>query len=209
MPLRAKSTSDRLSGRALPLEDLRDLEVLDAVAGDAHITQRSLASRLGIALGLTNLYIKRLARKGFIKCVNVQPNRLRYLITPTGVAEKTRLTYEFMQYSLYLYARVRRHLCATLQQCAVENRTQIALYGTGEAAELAYLAIAELGLNLVAIFEGGSSKQFLGRHVQALEEVGGVTFDLLVVATLERSESIVERLVQLGVDRERLVMLRR
>ncbi len=209
MASRAKSTADRLNGRGLPLEDLRDLEVLDAVAGDAHITQRSIASRLGIALGLTNLYVKRLVRKGYIKCVNVQPNRLRYLITPTGVAEKTRLTYEFMQYSLYLYSQVRRHLGATLQQYAVENRRHIALYGTGEAAELAYLAITELGLDLVAIFDGETSKQFLGQRVRPIQEHRDVAFDLLVVATLERSDRIVEQLVQLGVERERLVTLRR
>ena len=68
--------------------------MLEAVAGNERITQRTLARRLGIAVGLTNLYLKRLARKGFIKFVNVRPNRIVYLVTPKGIAEKTRLTYE-------------------------------------------------------------------------------------------------------------------
>jgi len=76
----------------LDLESHRDLRVLEAVAADGRTTQRRLSHQLGIALGLTNLYLKRLARKGFIKCVNVRANRVRYLITPTGIAEKTRLT---------------------------------------------------------------------------------------------------------------------
>ncbi len=83
---------------AMRVEDHRNLQALEAIAEDSRITQRTLSSRLGIALGLTNIYLRRLVRKGYIKCVNVQSNRLRYLLTPKGIAEKTRLTYEFMQY---------------------------------------------------------------------------------------------------------------
>src|SRR5689334_11339195 len=88
----------------------RDLQALEAIAENDRITQRRLSTRMGIALGLTNLYLRRLIRKGYVKCVGVKPNRLRYLLTPTGIAEKTRLSYEFMDYSLHLYGHVRRHL---------------------------------------------------------------------------------------------------
>ena len=81
----------------------RELKVLEAIADDERLTQRGLATRLGIALGLTNLYLKRLVRKGYVKCVNVHSNRVLYLITPKGIVEKTRLTYEFMEYSLQVY----------------------------------------------------------------------------------------------------------
>ena len=94
----------------MDLEAHRDLKLLEAVHEDAHVTQRGLASKLGIALGLANIYLRRLMRKGYIKVANVQPNRLTYLITPRGIAEKARLTYEFMDYSLHLYKEVRQHL---------------------------------------------------------------------------------------------------
>ncbi len=44
---------------SMDVESRRELTVLDAVARDQHITQRSLAAKLGIALGLTNIYLKR------------------------------------------------------------------------------------------------------------------------------------------------------
>ena len=94
----------------MDIEAHRDLKLLEAVEADSRVTQRGLATRLGIALGLTNVYLRRLARKGYIKCVNVQSNRISYLITPRGIAEKARLTYEFMDYSLHLYREVRQHL---------------------------------------------------------------------------------------------------
>jgi hypothetical protein len=141
--------------------------------------------------------------------VNVQSNRLRYLLTPKGIAEKTRLTYEFMEYSLYLYGQVRMHLRTVLEPYVRENRRRLAVYGTGEAAELAYLSIAELALELVAIFDGAGGGRFLGQPIRDIEDHREVAFDLLIVATLERSEPIVQRLVDLGVEPERLVTLRR
>ena len=113
----------------MDLEDRRNLQALEAIAEDAHITQRTLAGQLGMALGLTNLYLKRLVRKGYVKAVNVQSNRLRYLLTPTGIAEKTRLTFEFMEYSLFLYGQVRQHLRTVLQSAVHENKQRIAVCG--------------------------------------------------------------------------------
>src|SRR3954464_6588535 len=114
----------------MDIEGHRDLQLLEAVERNARITQRTLANQLGIALGLTNTYIKRLVRKGCIKCVNVQSNRLAYLITPRGVAEKARLTYEFMQYSLQLYKDVRRHLQGVVRSRAADGQ-RVAIYGRG------------------------------------------------------------------------------
>jgi DNA-binding MarR family transcriptional regulator len=198
------------SGRreAIDVEDRRNLQALEAIAQDAHITQRTLSTKLGMALGLTNIYLRRLVRKGYVKCVNVQSNRLRYLLTPTGIAEKTRLTYEFMEYSLFLYGQVRQHLRTVLEPAVRQNRRRIAIYGTGEAAELAYLSITELGLELVAVFDGSVAGRFLGQVVRPIEQHPEVAFDLLLIASLERAEPMVEQFVKLGIERERLVTLR-
>ena len=106
----------------MDIEARRHLRLLEAVEEDSRVTQRGLAAKLGIALGLTNIYLKRLVRKGYIKCVNVQSNRLSYLITPRGIAEKVRLTYEFMDYSLHLYGEVRQHLRGMLHECAASGQ---------------------------------------------------------------------------------------
>jgi DNA-binding Lrp family transcriptional regulator len=191
----------------MDVEAHRDLQLLEAVEQNARVTQRTLASHLGIALGLTNIYIKRLVRKGYIKCVNVQPNRIAYLITPRGVTEKARLTYEFMQYSLHLYKDVRRHLHGVLSDRAADGQ-RLAIYGRGEAAELAYLSLRELGLEPVAIFDeaGGT---FLGMAVRDILEHASVPFDLLIVGSLDRDNKSLERLIALGIAPERLVTLRK
>lgn len=192
----------------MDLEAQRNLQTLEAIANDAQITQRTLADKLGIALGLTNIYVRRLVRKGYVKCVNVQSNRLRYLLTPTGMSEKARLTYEFMEYSLQLYGQVRQHLRAVLEPAVHSNRRRIAIYGTGEAAELAYLSMTELGLELAAVFGSESGGRFLGQPVRAIDTHRDASYDLLLVATLDRSDAIVETLVRAGVDRDRIVTVR-
>ena len=141
----------------------RELKVLEAIAQDERTTQRGLASQLGMALGLANLYLKRLVRKGYIKCVNVRSNRVRYLITPRGIAEKSLLTYEFMEYSLQVFRQGRQRLKVMLRPYATRPARRIAVYGTGEAAELAYLCLKELGLEPVAVFERQRGGNFFGR----------------------------------------------
>ena len=190
----------------MDIEAHRDLQLLEAVEANARVTQRSLANKLGIALGLTNIYIRRLVRKGYIKCVNVQSNRIAYLITPRGVTEKARLTYEFMEYSLHLYKDVRRHLHGVLCDRAAHAR-RLAIYGKGEAAELAYLSLKELGLEPVAIFDE-TTGMFLGMTVHDVCDHASVAFDLLIVGSLERNPNLTARLIALGIARDRLVMLR-
>jgi DNA-binding MarR family transcriptional regulator len=192
----------------MDIEAHRDLKLLEAVEADSRVTQRTLATKLGIALGLTNIYLKRLVRKGFIKCVNVQPNRISYLITPRGIAEKARLTYEFMDYSLHLYGEVRQHLRTVLQDCAAADR-RVAIYGRGEAAELAYLSLKEFGLDPVAIFDGEGGRTFLGIPVRPIAEHADVPFDLLIVATLDRSSQPMASLIRDGIPAAKLFPLRR
>ena len=170
----------------MDVEAHRDLRLLEAVHQNSRVTQRGLAGKLGIALGLANIYLKRMVHKGFIKVVNVQPNRISYLVTPRGIAEKARLTYEFMDYSLHLYGEVRQHLRAALQDCAAAGK-RVAICGSGEAAELAYLSLKESGLEPVAVFDKEGGHDFLGMPVRPITEHDQVEYDLIIVATLDRS----------------------
>ncbi len=186
----------------------RDLKMLEAVQQDSRVTQRGLASQLGIALGLANIYLKRMISKGFIKCVNIQPNRISYLITPRGIAEKARLTYEFMDYSLHLYGEVRQHLRAVLIDCADAGQ-RVAISGRGEAAELAYLSLKESGLEPVAVFDIEGGQEFLGMPVRPISQHNQVEYDLIIVATLDRSGQQMIDLLEAGVPREKLFPLRK
>ena len=110
----------------------RDLEILTAISEGRPLTQRDLAQRMGVALGLANLYLKRLAKKGYIKIIDfprrpAARKRLRYLLTPKGLAEKSQLTYEHMAYSLNLYRRARQTLREALEQLPQQGLKRVGL----------------------------------------------------------------------------------
>ena len=191
----------------------REFEILTAIDEGQPLTQRALAQRLGVALGLANLYVKRLAKKGYIKTATFSQKpaarkRLRYLLTAKGIAEKSRLTYEHMAWSLALYRRTRQTLRESLAELPAAGLERIAFYGIGEPAELAYLTVKELGVEPSAIYADAGDR-FLGRPVRPIAELRSEDFDALVVATFDRPEPHVERLLALGVPRTKLLPLRR
>lgn len=187
-------------------ESRRDLQLLEVLEQESSVSQRTLAARMGIALGLTNLYVKRLIRKGYVKCVTVAPNRLGYLVTPKGVAMKARLTYEFMKYSIDYYRDVRRHLRTTLAT-SVTAHHRVAIYGTGDVAELVYLLLKEMGLNLVAVIDEKPG-MFLGTPVQPVDGHERDTYDVLIIAVFEKPGAARKRLLSAGIDGNRLLTLK-
>ena len=91
------------SENSLNHEERITLNLLDVVEGNSAITQRSLAAELGVALGLTNTYLKRCAKKGLIKVKQIPSNRYSYYLTPSGLTEKSRLMAEFLKQSFNFF----------------------------------------------------------------------------------------------------------
>jgi len=190
----------------------RDLEILTAIGEGRPLTQRDMAQRLGVALGLTNLYLKRLVRKGLIKIIEFPrkpgtSQRLRYVLTPTGLAEKTRLSYAYMVHSLDLYRRARQTLRESLSRLLDLGLKRIALYGTGEAAELAYLTLREIGLEPVGVFGRVAGSQFLGFTVRAAAELAREDTDGVILASFDPPEQAVAELARIGLPPNKLLTL--
>lgn len=192
----------------------RELDILTAIGENTAVTQRALAERLGVALGLANLYVKRLARKGLIKVVDfprkpAAQKRLRYLLTTKGLAEKSRLTWEHMAYAAQLYRRARLTLRESLVRVNESGAKRVALYGVGEPAELAYLTLREFGIEPVGVYDGDGGDQFLGFAVRPLAALADEEIDAVIVATFERPEAHVNRLVAIGLPAAKCLTLRR
>ncbi|HUF94152.1 MAG TPA: winged helix-turn-helix transcriptional regulator [Candidatus Limnocylindria bacterium] len=190
----------------------RNLAILTAIGEKESLTQRLLAERLGVALGLTNLYLKRLVTKGYVKVADFPAKpaarkRLRYLLTAKGLSEKTRLTYEYMHRSLDLYRVTRETLRDALMHLPRSGVRRVALYGRGEAAELAYLTLRELGLDPVAVFAAEPGGTFLGMPVRDVRELVPGEIDVVVVATFDKPKLHVPALAALGIPADKLLML--
>ena len=194
--------------------DARELEILTAISEGRPLSQRALAERVGIALGLVNLYLRRLSRKGYVKITEFPTKpaarkRLRYLLTAKGLTEKSRLTYEHMLYSLHLFRRTRETLRGSLALMAGRGMKRVALYGPGEAAELAYLTLKEFGLEPIGVFAATAGGEFLGFPVQAAAALRSEDLDAVIVATFDRPQAEVAALVRQGIPAAKCLTLRR
>ena len=190
----------------------RDLTILSAIAENDRVTQRHLARELGVAVSLANLYLRRLAFKGLVRVINIRPNRLRYILTPKGITEKSHLTYAYMCRTFDRYRQARQALRDALRPLSETGYKRIAFYGTGEAAEVAYLCLREVGLDLSAVFEGGDGETFLGSPVRRVAEFVPAEFDRIVVTSFisqEETDARVEELLRLGALRDQIVTLHR
>jgi hypothetical protein len=189
------------------LQGQRDLLLLSEVERNAGVTQRSLSSKLGVALGLTNLYLKRLAHKGYIKVTTIPRNRIRYLLTPQGFTEKSRLTYLYMQYSLSYYRDMRTRLKEMMSMFDGSPGQRVVIYGTTELAELAYLSLREMNIDCVGFIDGSSRESFLSCPVSSPDGIVDWQFDRVLITDLEHAAVCEEQLVQSGVPREKMMRL--
>ena len=191
----------------MDLQGQRNLQLLKELERDPSTTQRSLAKKLGVALGLTNLYLKRLARKGYIKITTIPRNRIRYLLTPRGMAEKSRLTYEYMQYSLTFYRDMRERLERVFSTLAMSSVKRVVIFGTGELAELAYLSLREHDLTLVGFLEKDPRPKFLSYPVASIWSLPEWEFDSVLISDLSDVEGIRAQLLEAGIPDEKVVPL--
>ena len=138
------------------------LGMLNAVERDSNVTQRHLARELGIALGLANAYLKRCAKKGFIKIRQVPLNRYAYYLTPRGFAEKSRLTAEYLSVSFDFFRRARLDAVTLLSGCRARGWNRIVLWGSGELAEVMVLSAAEAEVAILAVVGEAAAQTHCG-----------------------------------------------
>jgi DNA-binding MarR family transcriptional regulator len=182
--------------------------ILTEIDGGRPLSQRSLAQDLGIALGLTNLLIRRLVRKGWVRVVRIRRNRVRYLLTPTGLAEKARMSRLFLQNSVRFYMTARDRIRESLASAGGPS-TRVVFYGAGEVAEIAYVCLQATDLKLVAVIADNVGQRFFGLPVHSGDDVGDgvvgrIPFDRLIVTSLENREATRAQLEALGVAPERV-----
>lgn len=127
----------------------RDLVILEQIERDPDTTQAALASGLEVAVGTVNWHLKRLIEKGYIKVSRVERRKLKYIITPEGIALRTRLTLDYIQNSFNLYRLVRERSIAALDELNKASFHQVTIEGAGDVAEICRLTCMEQGVTVV------------------------------------------------------------
>ncbi|MGB7873921.1 MAG: winged helix-turn-helix transcriptional regulator [Anaerolineales bacterium] len=133
----------------IPEEKTRELTLLEQIERDPDITQASLATQLGVAVGTVNWHIKRLIEKGALKVKRAERKKLRYIITPEGIALRARLTVDYIERSFDLYRRTRQHVKEHLNEIKKAGYDRIQLVGDGDVADICRLSCLEQEIEIV------------------------------------------------------------
>ena len=143
-----------------------DRKVLQAIASGRRITQRSLSSDLGVALGLTNLLIRRLVGKGHVKVAGLGTRHVRYLMTAAGWEALAQATRQSLENTVHLYTetreQIRGSLAAISERCGLDaaGQRRIVFYGAGDVAEIAYVSLQSTDLTLVGVVDDRRTGRF-------------------------------------------------
>lgn len=168
-------------------EEALTLELLAAIEARSNVTQRHLADRLGVALGLANSYLKRCVRKGLIKIQQAPANRYLYYLTPQGLAEKSRLTAQYLAASLDFYRRASDSMVGALETCAAAGASRVVFVGVSELAEIGSVRSHDFALQMLGTIDPDYGRElYLGRPLWP-DIAAAPAFDAAILTALGAS----------------------
>jgi len=185
--------------------NLRSFLLMSELEKGEPISQREISSRLNIALGLVNSYLKTLVQKGFVTVKSYPRKRYAYLLTPKGFAEKSRLAYQHLSNFNKLYRVTRQDSFALFTRLREQGIKEVSFCGLDDLTEIFFLSLQEAGLDLVTVMGVQKTEQkFFRRPVVRLVEGVKISSGAILLTALQRAEELKQELLRLGVAEERI-----
>ena len=130
-------------------EELRELTLLENIENDPDVNQSTLATQLGVAVGTVNWHLKRLIAKGYVKVKRAERKKLRYIITPEGIALRARLAIDYVERSFSIYRRTRQRVREFLTEVENAGYDRVRILGKGDVVDICRLTCLEQGIEVV------------------------------------------------------------
>tara|TARA_B100000700_G_C14294809_1_gene512057 strand:+ start:100 stop:474 length:375 start_codon:yes stop_codon:yes gene_type:complete len=111
-------------------EDVR-LRVLRLIIEDPKMSTRKVAAAVGISNGSAYYVLTALVEKGFVKLENFRNNprkrQYAYLLTPSGIREKSILTHRFIERKLQEFEELRTEIAALKEEAGLVSDSEESL----------------------------------------------------------------------------------
>jgi len=125
----------------------KEYKLLSQVSKDPTVTQREISRQLGFSLGMTNILLKRLIRKGYIKISQLNRHKVKYFLTPRGIAQKIKRTHQYLSYTFHSLKEIKYRIQTVLLAEYKKGRRKFLILGNGELADITEIALRNLGKN--------------------------------------------------------------
>ena len=187
-------------------DSYRELLLMSELEAGSTISQREIARRLGIAVGLVNNYLKKLVSKGFVSVKTFPRNRYAYLLTPQGLTEKSRLAFQQVGFFHEIFKTVRENSLKLFLRLKADGVNEVVFCGVDEFTEIAYLSLCEAGLVLKGVVDDQpSGKVFLGHNIQGLNN-NQFAFDEnhIVITSFRKTEELRDMFLEKGFSSDKI-----
>ena len=189
-------------------EDVHTLRLMGQLDRKGDYTQRELSHSLNLSLGLVNTCLRRLVDRGYFRVETMPRHRVKYSLTPKGLARKSRLTVEYLRYSVDFHREIKKLLLGKYLEIAKNGVTSLLFYGAGEVAELAYLYLQLTNIRLTGIIDDTLRGQdFFGHRVAGLGRLHRADWDMVLLTRLEETEKDMKSLLDRGIGLERIATI--
>jgi len=186
-------------------EDSATLEILQAIEGKNDLTQRHLADRLDVALGLANSYLKRCVHKGLVKIHQAPANRYFYYLTPKGFSEKSRLTTEYLSSSFDFYRKASNSIIQIFKECENKKKRKIIFCGISELTEISIIRAHEFDILTIGIFDFDSERKELLKLAVSNKLNSLNKYDACIITSLKSADKYLNFLIK-EIDRKKIMM---
>lgn len=180
-----------------PPQDIRELNLLQELEKNPVISQRDLSHKFGIALGVTNACLKRMASRGWIRIMSLDHHKIGYYLTPKGFSEKARLTFHLISWTVQHYAALKAIIEKKLLEMQNTGMERIVFYGVGPEMEIAYITMQGVNLKLVGIVEDEEKikqNEIFGFKLKGIKEIEKLKPDAVLITSLAGQDERAERL---------------
>jgi len=191
-----------------PPQEMRELNLLQELERNPIVSQRELSNKFGIALGLTNACLKRMARRGWIRMMHQDHHKIGYFLTPKGFAEKAELTLHLISWTVQHYSTLKEIIGERLLEMQNKGVERVVFYGVSDEMEIAYVTLQGVNLRLVGIVEDEDKiiqRKIFGFELMNLNQIDTLRPDGVLITSLSNQVERVERLKEfIDVERVRI-----
>ncbi len=125
--------------------DEKEFKVINTIFQNKINTQRDISKKAGISLGITNLIIKRLIKKGFLKIRRINKRRILYYLTPKALLQRSVRTYNYIERTIKDVIEIKKKIQDMVLHKINNNYDRVDIIGNNEIAEIARWAVNDIG----------------------------------------------------------------
>jgi len=122
-----------------------EFKIIDEIGKDVNTTQRRISHQIGLSLGMTNIIMKKLIAKGYVKVKGLNRRKVQYILTPRGFAEKVKKTHGYLLRTIDTLKAIKEKIQDTALEYYEKGEKNFTILGKGELADIVEISLRDMG----------------------------------------------------------------